>query len=386
MDSREIRSVTSDIPYARPYFPEGTSRVLNEAFESTFISGTGSAIIDFENKISELIDVRHTIAVNNGTAALRLVYQNIGVNRETDVILPGWGFHAAANVAYNFGANLKFVDIDPKSWCIDGKFIDEISDTKRKTIVVLIHTLGNSIDLELIEPLAQNPNISLVEDAAEALMSRYRGRYLGTIFDFGTFSMHAAKTITTGEGGFVVTNNQERARRLKSERSQGMVPTRPYLHEFSGENFRLSNLLAAIALPQLEEIEWIVEQRKTIYESYKEKLPESHFEFLAPTDHKGFVPWGVCVRIIDSNEEQINQLQDYLCSRGIETRLGFTSASQLPYFKQEMLIAGNSLKNAITLASQTILLPHYIGLRDDQVSQICQAIIWFVKQKRTTMN
>lgn len=363
------------IPYADPYFPIGTGRLLNSTFENGQISGSGDAINAMESKISALLQAERVLAVSNGSAAIGLAYQALGLTRDTRVVLPGWGFHVAANVAYSMGAKVEIRDVSEKSWCMEMSSLTHLVETEKQTIVVLIHTLGNTADLDAFEALRQNPNISIVEDSAEAFMSKFKGRMLGTQFDVGTYSMHAAKTITTGEGGFVTVNKSQLIDKFQLLRNHGMSPKRPYFHEYAGNNYRLSNLLASLVLPQLDQIDEIVNKRAQIYDLYKSKLGSiPHLEFLTETDPAGFFPWGVCIRFRGADRSFVGGLRQFLESRGIDTRPGFTSATQLPYYSE---IEAGPLVASDYLAMETVLLPQFYRMTEDQVEEVCAAIIEF---------
>jgi perosamine synthetase len=365
------------IPYADPFFPVGTGQVLESTFENGQVSGSGIALGEMESKISRLLNAQKVFAVTNGSAAISLAFQALGLSRNSRVIVPGWGFHVAANVAYAMGAQVDFRDVSESSWCMEMSELSDLVDTQQHTIVILIHTLGNTADLDAYEALRKNPNIRIIEDSAEAFMSAYKQRMLGTFFDIGTYSMHAAKTITTGEGGFITVNDEKLNDKIQLLRNHGMSPNRPYFHEFAGSNYRLSNLLASIALPQLDQIKDIVAVRHNIYNLYKKNLEEvPSLQFLRETDPLGFFPWGVCVRFSDVDETFVPRLRQSLSLQGIDTRPGFTSASQLPYFK-EFSTSKSGLAVSNHLSKETILLPQFYRMTNDQVNEVTSSIVNF---------
>jgi perosamine synthetase len=365
------------IPYAQPFFPDGTGQLLDSTFENGQVSGTGVALSEMESKISVLLNAQKVFAVTNGSAAISLAFQALGLNRNSRVVVPGWGFHVAANVAYSMGAQVDFRDVSESSWCMEMSELTDLADTQQHTIVVLIHTLGNTADLDAYEALRQNPNIKIIEDSAEAFMSAFKQKMLGTFFDIGTFSMHAAKTITTGEGGFITVNDEKIIEKTQLLRNHGMSPNRPYFHEFAGSNYRLSNLLASIALPQLDLIKNIVTVRHNIYNQYKKNLEVvPGLQFLSETDPLGFFPWGVCVRFRDVDETFVPKLRQSLSLHGIDSRPGFTSASQLPYFS-DFSSSHSELAESDRLSRETILLPQFYGMTNEEVNEVTSSIIKF---------
>ena len=361
-----------NIPYSKPYFPKGTEEDLLKAFRSTFISGNGIELQTLESKLSAILNKVQTFSVTNGSAALRLAYQALEVNEDDNLILSGWGFHVAANIAKSMSLNFNFCDVELGTWCIDLEKLEPLLSISRRNVLVLIHNLGSSVDLQKLGLLREKYEIIIIEDAAEAFMSKYQDRYLGTFFDLGTYSFHAAKTVTTGEGGFVTTNDEEVAKKIVLYRSHGMLPDRPYHHLVAGDNYRLSNLLASVGLQQLEHLDEILEMRLKVYESLKDgffKLPEA--SFIQPSDPHGFFPWGFGLRILPEFKIGASEVRERLLAKGIATRSGFSSAEDLPYKPK----IENDLKNSNALSQQVVLLPHYPDLSLSQIEFIVAEVL-----------
>jgi perosamine synthetase len=356
------------IPYSEPFLNEKTRIDLLDAFDASELSGNGVATRTLESQLSSLLNTEFGLTVSNGSAALRLAFQSLGLRPGMKVILPGWGFHVASNVAHSMGASIEYIDVDIDSWCMDLDLIEECIESDNDNYIVLIHTLGNSSHLEKTEKVKKLSNVHIIEDAAEAIFSSYKGSHLGTLFDVGTYSFHAAKTVTTGEGGFITLGNQKLFEVAKLLRNHGMTPDRPYFHHLPGDNFRLSNLLSAIGLSQIENINVIIEKRKNIYQQYFAELKDSKAKFLLPTDPDGFFPWGVGVRCGKYRDEVMKRLQNV----GIDSRPGFSSAALLPYF--DVAKGDKQLTNSSTLANEVVLLPHYPSLTQDVVSEICEVV------------
>jgi perosamine synthetase len=368
------------IPYAKPYLPGRTGILLSETFQNGQISGSGSAIQQLENSLQQILNTPKIITSCNGSAAIRLAFQLLDIRPGTLVVLPGWGFHVAANIAHSMGAKIEFKDVDSESWCLELSKLEHLQETKTKSILVLIHTLGNTSDLTHASNFTSNENLSVIEDSAEAFLSCFKNQQLGTIFDLGTFSMHAAKTITTGEGGFISINNEKLVEKGILLRNHGMASNNPYTHVYAGDNYRLSNLLGAIAIPQIEEIDYIKQERQRVYGSYKNFLRDSdQISFLKESDELGFFPWGVCIRFNGSENSFTLSLREHLKKYGIDTRPGFTSAENLPYYRSSKFAQNGLLRNSNLLAEQTILLPQYVTLKDSEIEMICALIKDFTK-------
>src|SRR5688572_20131403 len=196
-------STPIDIPWAKPNFWGGEEANLLEALRSSWVSG-GPFLDRLERELAEVLGTQHAIAVANGTAALHLAYLALGVAPGDEIVIPGFGFLGAANVALLMGARPVFADIDPATWCVTAATIEPCLNERTKAIVP-VHTYGFVCDMAPIIELAAAHGVAVVEDAAEAMFSSYRGRAAGTIGEIGTFSFQATKTITTGEGGLVAT-------------------------------------------------------------------------------------------------------------------------------------------------------------------------------------
>ena len=379
MDLREenimAETVQFRIPYAKPYFPAGTSERLLRVFDDGQISGSGESLEHFQKQVREILKSEAVLGVSNGSAAIRLAFQALNMRPGRRVVLPGWGFHVASNVAFSMGANVEFRDVSQGSWCLEIDSIQDLLESKEETIIVLIHTLGNSSSLNLADKFRATPTIKIIEDSAEAFLSEVKGRQLGTFFDIGTYSMHAAKTITTGEGGFVSVNDKDLIETTRLLRNHGMDPKNPYTHLFPGDNFRISNLLAELAIPQLEVIDFVYQERLRVYRRYQDNLkglPAA--KFLNENDSEGFFPWGVCVRFDGVDLKFIPNLRTHLQAKGVDTRPAFTSAEQLPYYSSTSNAATGSLAVSNKLSIESVLLPQFVELSNNDIDDVCELI------------
>ena len=363
------------IPYAKPYLPKNTEESLLKAFRSGMISGNGKEIQNLESFLSLKLGGISTLTVTNGSATIRLAYQALNLRAGTRVVLPGWGFHVAANIAFSMGADIEFRDVDYHSWCLELEDNFDLSDESFSGILVLIHTLGNSANLKKKKAFSENANLRIIEDSAQALFSKNGDKYLGTNFDIGTFSLHAAKTITSGEGGIVATNNTELESNMRLLRNHGMNPANPYTHILPGDNYRLSNILASLVLPQIVDLDFILKARLDVYRAYQFELKAlTEITFINETDHAGFFPWGVAVRLHNAAYEDTVELRRKLKAAGIDSRPGFTSAQGLPFYKKTKNAYKSKLTNSNMLAMQTILLPQYPDLSQENIKYISDVI------------
>lgn len=360
--------MSNSIPWAEPTLWGREEEYVVDALRSTWISG-GPYVDRLEADFARYADARHVLAVANGTAALHLAYLGAGLGAGDEIIVPGFAFMAAANMARMVGATPVFADIDPDTWCITADTVAPLI-TQRTRAIVPVHTYGNVCAMEALLAVGDARGVLVIEDAAESIGSRWRGRMSGTIAPMGVYSFHATKTITTGEGGAVTTHDDALAQRMRLYRSHGMARTR-YLHEVAGHNFRLTNLQAAIGCAQLEQIDRIVEKRRRVWDAYRARLqamPGVAMQVIG--DDVDPVMWAVGVRLSpDAFPQGRDAVMDQMTALGIETRPGFYPASAMPH-----LYGPQHLPVSDALAASILVLPSSPSLDDARIQRVCDAV------------
>jgi perosamine synthetase len=356
------------IPWAEPTLWGREEEYVVDALRSTWISG-GPYVDRLEREFSAFAKAPHTLVVANGTAALHLAYLAAGVGAGDEVIVPGFAFMAAANMARMVGATPVFAEVDPHTWCVTADSIAPLI-TERTRAIVPVHTYGNVCELEPLLRLASDRGVLVVEDAAESIGSTYRGRMSGTLAPMGVYSFHATKTITTGEGGAVVTSDDALAEKMRLYRSHGMARTR-YLHEVAGHNFRLTNLQAAIGCAQLEAIDRIIGKRAEVYRAYHERLHLMPGVAMQRVEvDVAPVMWAVGARLDPARYPQgRDAVMDGMLALGIETRPGFYPASAMPH-----LYGAQRLPHSEAVARSVIVLPSSPSLDGARIDRICDAL------------
>lgn len=356
------------IPWATPSLWGKEEQYVVDALRSTWISG-GPYVERLEQEFAEYCGVPHAISVANGTAALHLAYLALGIGPGDEVIVPGFAFMAAANMVRMVGATPIFADIDPDGWCITAATIDACLSPRTRAIVP-VHTYGNVCDMDAINALAAGRGVTVIEDAAEAIGSRHHGRMAGSIAPLGVFSFHATKTITTGEGGAVVTHDSSIANRMRLYRSHGVAATR-YWHDVAGHNFRLTNLQAAVGCAQLEQVERIVARRTQVLAAYERRLRAMRgIAMQAISVGVDPVIWAVAVRLDPRTYPQgRDMVMEQMTVRGVETRPGFYPASALHhlYGPQELPVCDE-------VAASVLVLPSSPALSDGDIAQVCDEL------------
>lgn len=358
-----------NIPWAKPDFWGNEQLYLTEALSSTWISG-GEFLERFERDFAEYNDVPFALTSSNGTTALHMAYLALDIKPGDEVVVPGFAFLAAANIALHMGAKPVFAEVDPATWCLRTEDVEKCL-SKRTKAIVPVHTYGNVCNMDEICSLANSYNISVVEDTAEAFASSYKNHKAGTMGLLGSFSFQATKTITTGEGGMVVTRDKGLFERMVLYRSHGMLRKRFYWHELAGHNFRLTNLQAALGCAQLEKIGKIIQERKRVHEQYQELLknmPGITLQYFSPDVQ--VVLWALAVKLDpiaypQGSDVVLAQLKE----AQIEARPGFCAPSLMKH-----LYDCPKLPICEELSQQVISLPSYPTLRDDQIQRICTVL------------
>jgi len=324
------------IHIAEPDLTGNEERYVVECIRTGWISSKGKFVEEFEEKFASYIGVKHAMAVSSGTAALHLAVAALDIKPGDEVIMPSFTMIACANVVRYMRAKPVLVDSEPFTWNIDPSKIEDKITEKTKAIMV-VHIYGHPADMDPIMKIAKNYGLYVIEDAAEAHGAEYRGRKVGCIGDVGCFSFYANKIITTGEGGMVVTNDDDIAERVRRLRDQGYnVSLRKWLvHDFIGYNYRLTNLQAAVGLAQLERIEEFVKKHRENAHYYNHLLKEIRGITLPPE-----APWAKNVYwmyTILINEEILGITRDELMKRleeyGVDTRAAFLPIHQQPPYK-----------------------------------------------------
>jgi perosamine synthetase len=356
------------LPWAKAEYWGNEETYVLDALRSSWISG-GAYVEKLEAICAEMLGTSHAFAVSNGTAALNLAYLALDILPGDEIIVPGFGFMAAANVALQMQAVPVFCDVDPATWCMRASDV-EPRITPRTRAIVPIHSYGNMCELDPLLGLAAKHGIAVIEDAAEAFGSQLGGA-AGSRGLVNTFSFHATKTITTGEGGLVTTNDDDLAARIRLYRSHGLRRERHYWHEIPGNNFRLTNLQAALGVAQLEQFDRIVAERQRVYDRYKarlEAIPGVVLQALTPASAP--VVWAVAVKLDPAMfPNGRDALMATLIQRGIETRPGFQPPSEMSYF------APTDLPVSESLGRQVISVPSYPGLSNDEIDYICNEFL-----------
>ena len=242
-------------------------KFVNDCLNSNWISSKGKYIKKFEKRFSNFIKIKYSITVSNGTAALHLALLALNIKKKDEVIVPTFTYISPVNAIKYIGAKVKFIDSKLKTWQIDETKLEKMI-TKKTRAVIVPHLYGQVSEIKKISKICRKKKIFLIEDCAEAFGCYYGKKHLGIFGDISTFSFFGSKTITTGEGGMVVTNNKKLADKIFKLKMVGVVKNRYYWHDIIGYNYRMTNICAAIGLGQLKKAKNILIKKRKVFKNY----------------------------------------------------------------------------------------------------------------------
>lgn len=374
------------IPVTKPYFDKAEERALVDVVRSGWVT-QGPKVAEFEQLVADYVGAKYAVATTSATTALFLSFYIYGIGRGDEVIVPSFSFIATANVIVHVGAKPVFVDIDPRTYNLDpGKA--EKAITKKTKAVLAVDQVGLPCDLGAIHKIARKYKLLVIEDAACALGSEYKGKRIGSITELTCFSFHPRKLITTGDGGIITTNNKKLAERARLLRHQGMEVSDVARHKATkvahekypeiGFNFRMSDLEATVGVEQMKKLPKILAARKRLAQRYNKAFSKSGL-IIPPYVPVGYVHnWQTyVVRLRNNRTITRDGLMQKLLNVGIATRRGvMASHLEAPYRK---LVGKVSLPETEAAARETILLPLYPQMTRAEQEYIIDKILEIIE-------
>jgi perosamine synthetase len=359
------------IQVASPIFIGNENKYVTECVESGWISSNGRFIKAFEEQFAEFCGTKHAITCSNGTVALHLALLAYGIGVGDEVIVPTLTYVASANAVTYCGARPVFVDSEAKTWNINPELIEAKITDKTKGIIV-VHLYGHPVDMDAVIRIARKHNLVIIEDAAEAHGALYKGKIAGSLGDIATFSFYGNKIITTGEGGMVVTNNDEVAAKLRLLKGQGMSPTQRYWFPIVGYNYRMTNMQAAIGLAQIENIDWHLSKRKEVARLYYQYLAplSNYIELPVEEDWASHSFWMYTILLKNTVRMKRDDFMNALDNQGVETRPIFYPMHILPIYQEDT----SSYPVANDVSSRGFNLPTHGLLKEEDIAFIAQQI------------
>ena len=355
------------IPIYEPSLTGNEKKYVNDCLDSTWISSKGKYLALFENGFKEYLDIKYATTVANGTVAIHLALVALGVGPGDEVIVPTLTYIASVNAIQYTGATPIFVDSLDGTWQMSPEDVKKKITPNTKAIMA-VHLYGHACDMDALQKICKQNDIFLIEDCAEAIGTTFNGKKVGTFGDISAFSFFGNKTITTGEGGMVVTNDETLFDRAVHFKGQGLAQHRQYWHDVVGYNYRMTNICAAIGLAQLEQIDYFISRKRQIAEIYKNQFKNTNVEFHHESENVFHTYW-MC-SILTPKASQRDRLREFLELNGIETRPLFYPVHTMPMYSakfQKHPIAEN-------LGWRGINLPSFPGLSDEDVLHICNLV------------
>ena len=358
-----IKSSPIIIPVYRPDLTGNEKAYVNQCLDSTWVSSKGEFIDRFQVDFARFIGAQNVVAVSNGTVALHLALLGVGIGPGDEVIVPSLTYVAAVNAVRYVGATPVFADADAKTWQVNPSHVARLV-TPRTRAILAVHTYGQACDLAALGDLCRKHNLRLIEDCAEAFGTRIGARHVGTFGDVATFSFFGNKTVTTGEGGMVVSRDANVHALICKLRGQGLAGEKEYWHDVVGYNYRITNICAAIGVAQMERADELIARKRALAAGMRDAMADLPLEFHLEQPGTTHSFW--MISALARSEAERDGLRKALRNEGIETRPVFHPAHTMP-----MYAAGQTgLGVSVDLASRGLNLPSWPGLSETQLTAI----------------
>jgi len=373
------------IPIAKPYLTEEDAQAAYDTILSGWIT-QGPKVAEFEEKFANYTGAKHAVAVSNCTTALHLSMIVARVKTGDEVICPSMSYIATANCIKYVGAKPVFAEVG-EDYNIDIEDVKKKITSKTKAILI-VHQIGMPADIDEFTALCKEKNLILIEDAACAIGSSYKGKKIGSHSDLVCFSFHPRKVISTGDGGMVTTTNQGFADRMKLLRQHGMSVSDRVRHQSSkilfedhlevGYNYRMTDIQASVGIKQLEKLDWIVEERRKIAKRYLEGLKEIDCIRL-PLEEEGKFSniQSFSIYLKENCPIERNDLMQELLDRGISSRRGIMTTHRETAYASENI----SLPISEDLSDRSIILPLYVPMDENHIGIIINLLNDLLKEK-----
>lgn len=370
-----MKNENKTINLARPFFGADEIQEVQKVLDSGWVS-QGPKVKEFEENVSSFLGVKYAIAVANCTCALHLANLSIGLTKQDEVLVADYTFPATGHSVLYCGARPVFVDVDPKTYNINPEKI-EASITPKTKAIIPVHTFGQCADMDPIMEIAEKYDLSVIEDAACALGSKYDKQYAGSIGDVGCFSFHARKGITTGEGGMVVTNNKEIAEKVRYLAVFGMKTAweREATKSFMipqffdmGYNYKMSDISAAIGVAQMRKINMIIKKKQDLAKHWDNLIDQMDGIVKPYKSKKCSHIYQAYVAMVDKKINR-NSIIEKLAKEGIQTQIGTYASHIQPVYRYK-----KKCPASFDIFNRAIALPLYYSLKTDEIDEVSDVL------------
>lgn len=363
------------IPVSEPLLDGNERKYLTECIDTGWISSEGPFVRRFEEGMAARVNRKFGIAVCNGTAALETAVAALELKPGDEVIMPTFTIISCAAAVVRRGCTPVLVDSDPVTWNMDVSQIAAKITSKTKAIMV-VHMYGLPVDMDPVIKIAQDHGLKIIEDAAQMHGQAYKKRPCGGFGDVSIFSFYANKHVTTGEGGMVLTDDEQLAERSRALRNLCFKKEKRFVHDELGYNFRMTNLQAALGLAQLERLDEFVARKRRIGQRYSQLLSDIPGLQLpaSKTDYADNVYWVYGVILKDDISFDAEEAMRRLTTRNVATRSFFWPMHEQPVFKNMGLFSNEKYPVAERLARRGFYIPSGVALTEDQIEQVTTAV------------
>ncbi len=380
------------IALSEPVINGNEWKYVKECLDSGWVSSAGKFVDLFASEFQKYVGSKYAVPTNSGTSALHVSLIALNLNPDEEVLVPALTFIATANVVRYCGAFPVFMDVDEKTLCMDvekvksflqkecvwsdGSLINKLTGRKVRGIIP-VHLYGHPVDMDPLIEIAQKFNLFIIEDATEALGSKYKGKMIGTFGQTGCFSFNGNKIITTGGGGMVVTDDPDLAEHIRHLTTQAKKPGSIYYHTEIGYNYRLTNIQSALGLAQLERIQEFLDKRRAIALYYQQKLNDIPGIIVCnETKWASNCYWLSWILVEADYGKSKDELLQELINRKIEARSFFVPLHTLPPYQSCL---SYQISKALDLYSKGINLPSHTTLENDDLDFVVSVIKDFIK-------
>jgi perosamine synthetase len=359
------------LPVTGPWITEKEVKYVTKAAKDGWNENATKYVALFEQKFAKYVGRKYALATSSATGALHLSYLSLGIKKDDEVIAPNITWIASVEPLYWIGAKLKYADIDPQTWCIDPKNIEKLITAKTKAILV-VNLYGHVADMEPIMALAKKHNLKVIEDAAESVGSTYKGKLAGSFGDASVFSFHGSKTLTTGEGGMLLTDDEEVIKKAPYYNDHCKDSKKLFWNLEIGYKYKMSNFQATCGLAQLSRVKQLVAKKIKIFKWYKKYLGDIKgitLNYETPGTKNTY--WMVTVvinkKILENKTKE--QLINEFAKENIQVRPFFYPLSSLPAISAEA-----DTPVAFDISPRAINLPCGLMITEEEVVRVCKVL------------
>lgn len=369
------------IPLSSPDITDLEKNAVLDVLDTPNLS-LGPKINEFEEKFATYIGTRYAIAVNSGTSGLHLCVRALNIKDGDEVFTTPFSFVASANCILFERAKPVFVDIDENTLNIDinklASVIEQSKSHNQRTKAILpVHVFGRPCEMTELNKLAQDNNLEIIEDACEAIGAKYKTKNVGTFGKCAVFAFYPNKQMTTGEGGMIVTDDENLYKFCRALRNQGRTEGNNWLqHEYLGYNYRLSDINCALGIAQLQRIKDILNKRQQVANLYKSKLSKIENIILPAEEDNKLISWFVYVIRLTENfsMEDRDSILEYLRAAGIGCNNYFTPIHLQPFYQKQFGFKKGDFPITEKVSERTIALPFYNDLTEEEIDYIVNAL------------